>query len=139
LTKTVENALSQRIVVAIKVMTARGADHLCLSLKGPTRGVILVSAVDALNGKTRCWGGLQRRNYQLEINLGSFFLDAPNQHPPKSYCKEYSERHTRRAVDQSPTACLGRVFADCMRNRSVFAGLCICRSVLRHALKYSWV
>ena len=49
MTKTVENALSQGTIVAIKVMTARGADHLCLSLKGPTRGVILVSAVDALN------------------------------------------------------------------------------------------
>ena len=30
-------------------MTAGGADNLCLSLKEPTRGVILVSAIEALN------------------------------------------------------------------------------------------
>ena len=47
--KTVENALRQRTVVAIKVMTAGGADDLCLSLKEPTRGIILVSAIEALN------------------------------------------------------------------------------------------
>ena len=36
------------------------ADHLCLSLKGPTRGVILVSAVDALNH-----GRIDRRERRL--------------------------------------------------------------------------
>ena len=49
LTKTVENALRQRTVVTIKVMAAGGADDLCLSLKGPARGIILVSAIEALN------------------------------------------------------------------------------------------
>ena len=48
LTKTVENALRQRTVVAIKVMTAGGADDLCLSLQEPARGIVLVSAIEAL-------------------------------------------------------------------------------------------
>jgi hypothetical protein len=48
-TKTIENALRQGTVVTIKVVTASGADDLCLSLKEPTRGVILVSAIEALN------------------------------------------------------------------------------------------
>jgi hypothetical protein len=49
LTKTVENALRQRTVVTIEMMTASGADDLRLSLKEPARGVILVSAIKALN------------------------------------------------------------------------------------------
>ena len=49
LTKAVENALSQRSVVTIEMMAASGADDLRLSLKELTRGVILVSAVEALN------------------------------------------------------------------------------------------
>ena len=49
LTKAVENALSQRSVVTVEMMAASGADDLRLSLKELTRGVILVSAVEALN------------------------------------------------------------------------------------------
>ena len=60
LTKAVENALSQRTVVTIKVMTASGADDLGLSLKKPTRGVILVSAIEALNH-----GRIDRRERRL--------------------------------------------------------------------------
>ena len=49
MTKTVENVLRQRTVVTVKVMTAGGPDDLRLSLKEPARGVILVSAIEALN------------------------------------------------------------------------------------------
>ena len=49
MTKAVENALSQRTVVTIEMMAASGADDLRLSLKELTRGVILVSAIEALN------------------------------------------------------------------------------------------
>ena len=37
--KAVENALRERTVVTIKVMTAGGADDLRLSLKEPARGI----------------------------------------------------------------------------------------------------
>ena len=57
---TVENALRQRTVVTIEMMTACGADDLCLSLKEPTRSVILVSAVEALNH-----GWIYRRERRL--------------------------------------------------------------------------
>ena len=46
---TVENALSQRTVVTIEMMPASRADDLCLSVKQATCGVILVSAIEALN------------------------------------------------------------------------------------------
>ena len=49
MTKAVENSSSQRTIVTVEMMAASDADDLCLSLKELTRGVILVSAIEALN------------------------------------------------------------------------------------------
>ena len=57
---TVENALSQRTVVTIEMMPASRADDLCLSVKQATCGVILVSAIEALNH-----GWIYRRERRL--------------------------------------------------------------------------
>jgi len=57
---TVENALSQRTVVTIEMMPASRADDLCLSVKQATCGVILVSAIEALNH-----GWIDRRERRL--------------------------------------------------------------------------
>jgi hypothetical protein len=44
-TKTIENPLRERTVITVEMMSARGADDLCLSPKKPTRSVVFVSAI----------------------------------------------------------------------------------------------
>lgn len=83
--KTVKNALSQRAVFAVEMVTAGHVDDFRLSQKERTRTVFLVSAVETLNHGRIDWrerrsgwqrllagaGANQTGDTDLEIGCGS--------------------------------------------------------------------